>query len=619
MAENHDDFAQQGDSTGLTEQNARTPDNQPQDSRPIITVRGMHVSFAGQDVTHGVGLDLFPGRITALVGESGSGKSVTAMALPHLDPSGASVRGTALLRDGETTIDLLSPDAPLQVIRGGRIGTIFQEPMTAFNPLLTIGRQVGEALDYHGPRLSREQKHERVLEQLREVGLPDAERIARSHPHELSGGQLQRAMIAMAIINRPQVLIADEPTTALDVTTQKAILDLLGRLTRELDLAVLLITHDMGVVWQAADTIYVMHDGRIVEQGPKQEIFAHPHQQYTRTLLEAVPRLDVASLERAADTNARDWAQEKKTCRHSSTAVSDSTALGVAGTAGIAENVDTTDKTVLSDTAGTGTGSSSPSTPAVLRVEDLSVRYGRGRASRQAVEDVNLTIGAGETLALVGESGAGKTTIARAISGQIRPTSGRVLLDGVDLAALHGRRLRQTRSDIGYVFQDSGSALNPDRTAGWSIAEPLQVHGMNAADRHKRVEKLLGQVSLPAELADRYPFELSGGQRQRVGIARALALRPRLLIADEPTSALDVTVQKRVLDLLHRLRCDYGYACLFITHDLGIVQEVADRVAVIRSGRIVEQGPMVEVLTHPHDAYTRTLLAASPTIGVRPE
>lgn len=559
--------------------------------RPIITVEGMHVSFSGTDVTHGVDLTLVPGRVTALVGESGSGKSVTAMALPHLDPPAASVRGTALLRDGSGTIDLLTPGAPLQVIRGGKIGTIFQEPMTAFNPLLTIGRQVGEALDYHGPHLSRAQKRERVLDELREVGLADAERIAASHPHELSGGQLQRAMIAMAVINRPEVLIADEPTTALDVTTQKGILALLDGLTKDRHLAVLLITHDMGVVWQAADDVFVMHDGRIVEHGPEREIFAHPGQEYTRTLLAAVPRLDTASLRASLEANEHDWAAEKSRC---------------SATAG---------NNASPEDAQTDHTGNAP----ILRVEDLSVRYGHGRNAHDAVSGINLTIGAGETLALVGESGAGKTTIARAVSGQIRPSSGRVLLDGTDLAGLHGRRLRQTRAQIGYVFQDSGSALNPARTVGWSIAEPLQVHGWDAARRRQRVAELLEQVSLPQELAGRYPSELSGGQRQRIGIARALALRPRLLIADEPTSALDVTVQKRVLDLLHDLRGEYGYACLFITHDLGIVQEVADRVAVIRSGRIVEQGSMVEVLAYPRHDYTRTLLDASPTIGVRPE
>ena len=576
--------------------------------RPIISVRGMHVSFGGRDVTHGVSLDLVPGRVTALVGESGSGKSVTAMALPHLDPSIAGVRGIALLRANGKTIDLLSDEAPLQEIRGGEIGTIFQEPMTAFNPLFTIGKQVGEALDYHRagkPRLSHGEKKEKVLAELREVGLQDPERISRSHPHELSGGQLQRAMIAMAIIHRPHVLIPDEPTTALDVTTQKAILALLDRLTSELGLAVLLITHDMGVVWQAADDIYVMHDGRIVETGEKRQIFAHPRQQYTRTLLEAVPRLDVASLAHAEKTNEHDWKAEKEKCH-------------------CGENDGKTDGPSAGPSTGQSTGNGKKSGngqngTAILRIQDLAVRYGHGKNTEPAVQHIDLTVRAGETLALVGESGAGKTTIARTATGQIRPNEGRVLVEGVDLASLHGRRLREARSRIGYVFQDSGSALNPARTVGWSIAEPLQVHGWSAEDRAARVQELLEQVSLPAEIAARYPFELSGGQRQRIGIARALALRPSLLIADEPTSALDVTVQKRVLDLLHELRGEYGYACLFITHDLGIVQEVADRVAVINEGRIVEEGPMVEVLTHPREAYTRTLLAASPKIAIRPD
>ena len=572
-------------------------DEMTHNERPIITVDNMHVSFNGRDVTHGVSLSLFPGRITALVGESGSGKSVTALALPHLDPLIAGVRGTALLKTGSTTIDLLSPDAPLNMIRGGEIGTIFQEPMTAFNPLMTIGDQISEALVWHGQHMTRSERRARVMAQLREVGLPDAERIMRSHPHELSGGQLQRAMIAMAIINRPRVVIADEPTSALDVTTQKAILQLLERLTHERQLAVLLITHDMAVVWQAADDVYVMHDGRICEHGDKQQIFAHPHDDYTKMLLNAVPRLDVASLKEASRANARDWAEEKKKC-HCTQQDSQQAA-----------------QQDSQRTVATATNAPTP----VIRVEHLSVTYGHGRASRSAVSDVNFSINAGETLALVGESGAGKSTIARVLSGQLRPQSGHVFLRGVDMTTLRGCALREASLHTGYVFQDSGSALNPAKTVGWSIAEPLQIQGWSQADRNQRVRELLDQVSLPSEMADRYPSELSGGQKQRIGIARALALQPSLLIADEPTSALDVTVQKRILDLLHQLRCDYGYACLFITHDLGIVQEVADRVAVIRAGKLVEQGSMVDVLTHPRDAYTRTLLAASPTIDVQPQ
>ena len=587
-------------------------DEMTQNERPIITVDNMHVSFNGRDVTHGVSLSLFPGRITALVGESGSGKSVTALALPHLDPSIAGVRGTALLKTGSTTIDLLSPNAPLNTVRGGEIGTIFQEPMTAFNPLVTIGDQISEALVWHGQHMTRSERRARVMAQLHEVGLPDAERIMRSHPHELSGGQLQRAMIAMAIINRPRVVIADEPTTALDVTTQKAILQLLERLTHERQLAVLLITHDMAVVWQAADDVYVMHDGRICEHGDKQQIFTHPHDDYTKMLLNAVPRLDVASLKEASKANARDWAEEKKKCHCTQQDLQqDAQQAAQQGSQQAAQQNSP-------QTAATTTNTTNAPTP-VIRVEHLSVTYGHGRASRSAVSDVNFSINAGETLALVGESGAGKSTIARVLSGQLRPQSGHVFLRGVDMTTLRGHALREASSHTGYVFQDSGSALNPAKTVGWSIAEPLQIQGWSQADRNQRVRELLDQVSLPSEMADRYPSELSGGQKQRIGIARALALQPSLLIADEPTSALDVTVQKRILDLLHQLRCDYGYACLFITHDLGIVQEVADRVAVIRAGKLVEQGSMVDVLTHPRDAYTRTLLAASPTIDVQPQ
>lgn len=483
--------------------------------RAIVTVDGLAVSFDEREVTHGVSLRLFPGRITALVGESGSGKSMTAMALPRLDPSVASVKGHAYLDDalvddgpdsgpggdgkdaaGRGT-DLLAADAPLQRIRGEYIGTVFQEPSTAFNPVFTLGVQVAESLKYHQKQLSAAERKAKVLEQLREVGLDDAERVWSSYPHELSGGQLQRVMIAMAIINRPKVLIADEPTTALDVTTQKAILALISSLAIDLDLAVLLITHDMGVVWQAAQDVYVMHNGVIVEQGSVAQVFRHPSDDYTRMLLDAVPRLRID--EHAAD----------------------------------------------------------------------------------------------------GEHAAGGERITESD------------------APGGGRRKREILKHMGYVFQDSGSALNPRKSVAWSIGEPMLVQGgLSETDRRKRVLELLDQVELPADVAGRFPHQLSGGQRQRVGIARALALNPSLLIADEPTSSLDVTVQRKVLDLLRRLQREHGFACLFITHDLGIVQEVSDVITVLRHGRVVESGETGRVLNHPKAEYTRTLLDASPKIDL---
>lgn len=536
---------------------------------PLLTVSHVSIGFDGTPVTHDVHFSLFPGTITALVGESGSGKSVSAMALAHLDPSQAEVSGQAFL-DSNTTLNILDntlDQASLQKLRGGQIGVVFQEPMTAFNPLMTLGKQVEESLIYHQPKLSKQERKEAVLHAFEAVRLPQPERIFTAHPHELSGGQLQRVMIAMAIINNPSIIIADEPTTALDVTTQKAILQLLESLARERHLAILIITHDMGVVWEAAQYVYVMQKGEIVEEGSTRQIFTAPTHPYTRMLLDAVPKLTVDSESEASPT-------------------ADSQA------------------------------------PALVQLEHVSLSYSHRAHAKLALHDISLRIGAGETLALVGESGAGKTTIGKVISGQLTPQQGTVLIGGDNLAGLKGKKLRQARSSIGFVFQNSSSALVPTKTIGWSIAEPLLVEEslggtkLSSQQRRERVEELMKHVGLDPALASRFPYQLSGGQRQRVGIARAIALRPKLLIADEPTSSLDVTVQKRVLDLLRTLQQEYGYACLFITHDLGIVQEVAHSLAVIQSGEIVEQGSVSEVLAHPRHAYTRTLLDASPRIDI---
>lgn len=536
---------------------------------PLLTVSHVSIGFDGTPVTHDVHFSLFPGTITALVGESGSGKSVSAMALAHLDPSQAEVSGQAFL-DSNTTLNILDntlDQASLQKLRGGQIGVVFQEPMTAFNPLMTLGKQVEESLIYHQPQLSKQERKEAVLHAFEAVRLPQPERIFTAHPHELSGGQLQRVMIAMAIINNPSIIIADEPTTALDVTTQKAILQLLESLARERHLAILIITHDMGVVWEAAQYVYVMQKGEIVEEGSTRQIFTAPTHPYTRMLLDAVPKLTVDSESEASPT------------------------------------------------------ANSPS-PALVQLEHVSLSYSHRAQAKLALHDISLRIGAGETLALVGESGAGKTTIGKVISGQLTPQQGTVLIGGDNLAGLKGKKLRQARSSIGFVFQNSSSALVPTKTIGWSIAEPLLVEErlggtkLSSQQKRERVEELMKHVGLDPALTSRFPYQLSGGQRQRVGIARAIALRPKLLIADEPTSSLDVTVQKRVLDLLRTLQQEYGYACLFITHDLGIVQEVAHNLAVIKSGEIVEQGSVSEVLAHPRHAYTRTLLDASPRIDI---
>lgn len=549
----------------MTNLDAQALDNKDLDARKriVISVEDLSVSIDGRQITRNVSMRLRAGMVSALVGESGSGKSLTALALMGLLDNNARVEGNAALLNAsdanESFINLLSEDASYEHIRGGMIGMIFQEPSSAFNPVKTIGKQIEEALIYHpekAGKLSQRERKKRVISQLLEVELSDAERVYRSYPHELSGGQLQRAMIAMALINRPQVLIADEPTTALDITTQRDILRLIRNLSEKLQLAVLIITHDMSVVRALADEMYVMQGGNIVESGEVQHIFANPKHEYTRTLLDSVPKFD---MQYASSGDSYESIEE----------------VAKAIAKNIAKNI------------SESPGSESP----VVEVQGVSVKYSHARFSKNsnklALANANLRINSGSTLALVGESGAGKTTIAKLISGQIKPNSGLVLLNGENLNRLNNKARRQALSRIGYVFQDSGSALNPRKTIGWSIAEPLLLHtNLDANERLERVEEMLNQVQLPVEFASRFPHELSGGQRQRVGIARALILQPSLLIVDEPTSALDVTVQRCVLNLLHDLQQKYRYACLFITHDVGVVQEVASKVAIIRNGSV---------------------------------
>lgn len=549
----------------MTNLDAQALDNKDLDARKriVISVEDLSVSIDGRQITRNVSMRLRAGMVSALVGESGSGKSLTALALMGLLDNNARVEGNAALLNAsdanESFINLLSEDASYEHIRGGMIGMIFQEPSSAFNPVKTIGKQIEEALIYHpekAGKLSQRERKKRVISQLLEVELSDAERVYRSYPHELSGGQLQRAMIAMALINRPQVLIADEPTTALDITTQRDILRLIRNLSEKLQLAVLIITHDMSVVRALADEMYVMQGGNIVESGEVQHIFANPKHEYTRTLLDSVPKFD---MQYASSGDSYESIEE----------------VAKAIAKNIAKNI------------SESPGSESP----VVEVQGVSVKYSHARFSKNsnklALANANLRINSGSTLALVGESGAGKTTIAKLISGQIKPNSGLVLLNGENLNRLNNKARRQALSRIGYVFQDSGSALNPRKTIGWSIAEPLLLHtNLDANERLERVEEMLNQVQLPVEFASRFPHELSGGQRQRVGIVRALILQPSLLIVDEPTSALDVTVQRCVLNLLHDLQQKYRYACLFITHDVGVVQEVASEVAIIRNGSV---------------------------------
>ncbi|UWD78452.1 dipeptide ABC transporter ATP-binding protein [Curtobacterium flaccumfaciens] len=563
-------------------------------TEPILQVEGLRVAFGdAEPVVRDVSFDLTPGRVLALVGESGSGKSVSAMSVLGLLPPQASVSGSARFR-GEELIG--APVETVRAVRGAGIGVVFQEPMNSFTPVLSIGTQIAEAVRAHPTGLDRAGVRARVDELLRDAGLTDPERIRKAYPHELSGGQLQRAMIAMALAGDPVALFADEPTTALDVTVQAGILDLLRRLGRERSLAVLLITHDMGVVADVADDLLVLRRGDPVEHGTVAEVFAHPTAEYTRELLAAVPSLEArpASATPAADPDAR-VGEPGSRAQRQLTAPGAREVSPSAKTAAVSGEAD----------------ASRASRPPVARLRDVAVRY--SRRGGPTVSGIDLDLHAGETVGLVGESGSGKSTIGRALAGLVPVVAGSVEVDGIDLRTARGRRLRELRSRVGIVFQDPASSLNPRQTIGWSIAEPLLVHGTDsAAERAERVRELLTAVQLDPTWAERFPHQLSGGQRQRVAVARALALRPALVIADEPTSALDVTVQAAVLDLLAGLQREFGFGMLLISHDLAVVRQLADQVIVLRDGRVVERGSTDAVLDDPHQDYTRMLLAAAP-------
>ena len=575
----------------------------------VLCLREFGVTFpaqGGEDVvaSQQINLDLIKGQVLALVGESGSGKSVTAMGALGLLSANALVSGSAVLDCCRQNQELVGAAREiLDQVRGEHVGVIFQEPTTALDPLFTIGDQIAEAIAIHGEgkrkRTTARQRRAvrtQVLNALSRAGLGgdqrETERIADSYPHQLSGGQLQRACIALATANHPSVLIADEPTTALDVTVQAEILDLLRQLASE-GVAVLLITHDMGVVADVADAVAVMRHGRIIERGDVRTIFASPGHDYTRQLLAAVPRLN--SLRGGAgggtDTGA---------------GVAAVSGAGLAKVAAVNSDAAASEGDSVASRVG-------DSAQPLVHIENLDVVYRNGRRQVHAVRGVSFDIARGQVLGLVGESGSGKSTIAGTLTGLVPIHSGSVQVDGLEVAGASGRKLRGVRSQTGIVFQNPASSLNPRRSVGASIGQPLQLHtDLTNAQRRQRVNELLEAVRLPASMAQRYPHEMSGGQRQRVAIARALALQPKLLIADEPTSALDVSVQAVVLELLANLQRELGFACLFVSHDLAVVEQVASQVVVLRQGQVVEAGKTTQVLSAPSDPYTQALVAAVP-------
>ncbi|KHK98432.1 peptide ABC transporter ATPase [Microbacterium mangrovi] len=529
--------------------------------KPVLKIKDFGVDFWVEGTWYPAAIDMeyevMPGEVLAIVGESGSGKSSSSMALLGLMPPNGRMHGR--IEFAGKDISRATP-SQLRRMRGEEMAVIFQEPMTALNPVYTIGFQIVEMLRVH-KSLAPSAARDRAIELLQLVEMPNPEVSVDKYPHQLSGGQRQRAMIAMALACDPKLLIADEPTTALDVTVQAEILDLMRILREKVDAAIVLITHDMGVVADIADKIIVMKDGRIVEAGEIVSVFQEPQHPYTQQLLAAVPKLSLEPAQEHVPT------PEERTDQP------------------------------------------------VLRFEEVVIEYPkRGRIPAfRAVENATFEIYPGEVVGLVGESGSGKSTIGRAAVGLLPVHSGILAVNGHNIAGMSAKELRTARRHIGIVFQDPGSSLNPRIPIGESIGEPIMLAGeAKGGALNKRIEKLLDDVELPRSFRNRYPHELSGGQRQRVGIARAIALRPPLLIADEPTSALDVSVQARFLTLLQNLQEELKFACLFITHDLAVIDVLAHRIIVMNRGKLVEQGTKDQVLRNPQDPYTQRLIAAVP-------
>lgn len=553
--------------------------------QPIAQIKKLRVEFQTKDGpvvgVEDVSFEVNPGETVCIVGESGSGKSVSSLSLMRLvEFGGGEIAGGQLLfdrRDGEE-MNLADADQDLmKQIRGNEIGMIFQEPMTALNPVFTVGRQLTEGLRIH-KNMSKAQAEERALELLRQVRIPEPERRLKQYPHELSGGMRQRVVIAMAMACEPRLLIADEPTTALDVTIQAEILALMDRLKRETGTAVMFITHDMAVVAQMADRVVVMFRGNKVEEGSVKEIFENPQHDYTKALLAAVPKLGEMQGKAAPEPMKL---------------------LGVEG-----QNI-----APIPGTEQT-----------LLTVKNLTTRFPvkggllrRTISNVHAVEDVSFTLNKGQTLSLVGESGCGKSTAGRSILRLVEPMAGEVDLDGVDIMKLDQAGLRKARLDMQMIFQDPFASLNPQMQLVDQVAEPMRNYGVaSGSELQDRVAQLFDKVQLPRSFMRRFPHEMSGGQRQRIAIARALALNPKLIIADEAVSALDVSVQAQVLNLMMELQSELGLSYLFISHDMAVVERVSHHVGVMYLGRIVELGPRARVFENPQHAYTQALMKAVP-------
>ena len=558
--------------------------------QPLLSIKNLSIDFHTEssitNALKNISIEINSGEVVALVGESGSGKSITALSILQLLPSPPAkyTSGEIIFTEENNSIDLLKRSRhEMQNIRGNKIAMIFQEPMTSLNPVLTCGSQIQEALIQH-KKINKREAKKQTLEWFDKVKLPTPSNMYDRYPHQLSGGQKQRVMIAMAMCCEPSLLICDEPTTALDVTVQKTILQLLKELQQQSNMGIIFITHDLGVVAEIADRAVVMYKGEIVEQNSVKEIFFNPQHAYTKALLACRPvnhergkRLPIVS----------DFME-----------------------------VSTTEKKQETPTEKKGS-----STDNVLKIENLSVWFptkksifGKTLTYTKAVDDVSFDLYKGETLGLVGESGCGKTTLGRTLLRLIEPTSGKIIYNGVDLTAKKRDEIRALRKEMQIIFQDPYSSLNPRITIGSAIAEPLKVHGINSTEKQRRnkVADLLEKVDLKAEHFNRYPHEFSGGQRQRIVIARALALNPSFIICDESVSALDVSVQAQVLNLLNDLKKEFGFTIIFISHDLSVVRYISDRIMVMNKGKIEETGAADSVYFNPQSDYTKRLIASIP-------
>jgi peptide/nickel transport system ATP-binding protein len=564
-------------------------------SQPLLSVQNLCIDFntadKGVTAVKNISFTVAAGEMVAIVGESGSGKSVTALSVLKLLPTKTSVKGKLVfLSKGKDSLDLLeATDKVMTSIRGKDIAMIFQEPMSSLNPLLTCGYQMIEAIQLH-EQISSVAAKKRAIDLFKKVNLPFPETIINRYPHQLSGGQKQRVMIAMAISCNPSLLIADEPTTALDVTVQKTILQLIKELQLQMGLGVIFITHDLSMVSEIADSVIVMYQGEIVEQGIASEVLQNPKHPYTKALMACRPSLHPKG-ER----------------------------LPVLSDFLVPQNKNN-EKPILLDTQSIGLYNSTPA-EIVLQVENLTMHFFEKKSwfkksvpTIKALDGINLTIKKGEIVGLVGESGCGKTTLVKAILQLIKPSSGKIILNGMNLPDLSKMAMRSIRKDLQIVFQDPYGSLNPRLTIGAAIEEPLKVHGIfkNQEQRKNRVLELLDKVKLQPEHFNRYPHEFSGGQRQRICIARALALNPSFLIFDESVSALDVSVQAQVLNLLNDLRLEFGFTAIFISHDLSVVRYISDRILVMEKGKIIEAGNSDDIWFSPQNEYTKKLISAIP-------